>query len=189
MYRHRVHLLEASCTINHHKRVDHLRVHHEHLTDQLFALRAQASHSQCLVSCAITYWQSGTPTKHQPRWMSAASIFLLRPHRHSHNKVCSREREREFSPSIIMFSPFMQDRALIGCMFEVAPAIRSQEEFAPLSGQERIVSESEQSNLCTASSSDESFEAVLLDLAPLLQGRPPTTNNMPRQRHQSSMIQ
>lgn len=104
MYRHRVHLLEASCTINHHKRVDHLRVHHEHLTDQLFALRAQASHYQCLVSCAITYWQSGTPTKHQPRWMSAASIFLLRPHRHSHNKVCSREREREFSTSIIMFS-------------------------------------------------------------------------------------
>lgn len=52
----------------------------------------------CLVSCAITYWQSGTPTKHQPRWMSAASIFLLRPHRHSHNKVCSRERERESFP-------------------------------------------------------------------------------------------
>lgn len=188
MYRHRVHLLEASCTINHHKRVDHLRVHHEHLTDQLFALRAQASHYQCLVSCAITYWQSSTPTKHQPRWMSAASIFLLRPHRHSHNKVCSRERERVFHIDHHVFTIHARP-SIIGCMFEVAPAIRSQEEFAPLSGQERIVSESEQSNLCTASSSDESFEAVLLDLAPLLQGRPPTTNNMPRQRHQSSMIQ
>lgn len=187
MYRHRVHLLEASCTINHHKRVDHLRVHHEHLTDQLFALRAQASHYQCLVSCAITYWQSGTPTKHQPRWMSAASIFLLRHHRHSHNKVCSRERES--FPHRSSYFHIHARPSIVGCMFEVAPAIRSQEEFAPLSGQERIVSESEQSNLCTASSSDESFEAVLLDLAPLLQGRPPTTNNMPRQRHQSSMIQ
>lgn len=103
MYRHRVQLLEASCTINHHKRVDHLRVHHEHLTDQLFALHAQASHQQCLVSCAITYWQSGTPTKHQPRWMSAASISFSVPTVIPTARFVA-ERGREFSPSTIMFS-------------------------------------------------------------------------------------
>lgn len=59
------------------------------------------------MSCKFVPLPTGNlapPTKHQPRWMSAASIFLLRPHRHSHSKVCSREREREFSTSTIMFS-------------------------------------------------------------------------------------